>query len=210
MTDVSPVAADHRVSLILDLEVRAIAGPDHVFRRRRTAVFDEVGVVPHRGTTYTTALGGGPPAKRLPHGTVIRPLSRICGPMSVRSLTAIASARMRASAPRPRRTHEARPSAGQLAELRTSSRHGPASERHLGTWRGITCYPAYLSHTAAPVGRSPGRHLPRGLLTSGRSRYDHHRRQVVAPDPAGSLDRMQNSLPSGSARVIQPLPSGRR
>jgi hypothetical protein len=35
-------------------------------------------------------------------------------------------------------------------------------------------------------------------------------RQVVAPELAGSLDRMQNSLPSGSASVIQPLPSGRR
>jgi hypothetical protein len=35
-------------------------------------------------------------------------------------------------------------------------------------------------------------------------------RQVVAPEPAGSLDKMQNSLPSGSASVIQPLPSGRR
>jgi hypothetical protein len=34
--------------------------------------------------------------------------------------------------------------------------------------------------------------------------------QVVAPEPAGSLDKMQNSLPSGSASVIQPLPSGRR
>jgi hypothetical protein len=37
-----------------------------------------------------------------------------------------------------------------------------------------------------------------------------HCRQVVAPELAGSLDRMQNSLPSGSASVIQPLPSGRR
>ena len=37
-----------------------------------------------------------------------------------------------------------------------------------------------------------------------------HGRQVVAPELAGSLDRMQNSLPSGSASVIQPLPSGRR
>jgi hypothetical protein len=36
------------------------------------------------------------------------------------------------------------------------------------------------------------------------------RRQVVAAEPAGSLDKMQNSLPSGSAGVIQPLPSGRR
>ena len=35
-------------------------------------------------------------------------------------------------------------------------------------------------------------------------------RQVVAPEPAGSLDKMQNSLPSGSASVIQPPPSGRR
>ena len=35
-------------------------------------------------------------------------------------------------------------------------------------------------------------------------------RQVVAPEPAGFLDKMQNSLPSGSASVIQPLPSGRR
>ena len=29
-------------------------------------------------------------------------------------------------------------------------------------------------------------------------------RQVVAPEPAGSLDKMQNSLPSGSASVIRP------
>ena len=36
------------------------------------------------------------------------------------------------------------------------------------------------------------------------------RPQVVAPEPVGSLGKMQNSLPSGSASVIQPLPSGRR
>ena len=41
---------------------------------------------------------------------------------------------------------------------------------------------------------------------SGCSFLDH----VVAPEPAGFWDRMQNSLPSGSAIVIQPLPSGRR
>src|ERR1017187_246903 len=34
--------------------------------------------------------------------------------------------------------------------------------------------------------------------------------QVVAPEPTASLDRMQNSLPSGSPSVIQPLPSDRR
>src|ERR1039458_5432100 len=39
---------------------------------------------------------------------------------------------------------------------------------------------------------------------------ERHVGQVVAPERAGSLDRMQNSLPSGSASVIQPLPSGRR
>jgi hypothetical protein len=41
---------------------------------------------------------------------------------------------------------------------------------------------------------------------SGCSFLDH----VVAPEPAGFRDRTQDSLPSGSAIVIQPLPSGRR
>jgi hypothetical protein len=44
---------------------------------------------------------------------------------------------------------------GQLSGLRTSSRHGPTADRHLGTWRGITYHAAYLSHYRDPrTGRS--------------------------------------------------------
>jgi hypothetical protein len=50
----------------------------------------------------------------------------------------------------------------------------------------------------------------RGKPLSRRDVKGVHGYQVVAPELAGSLDKMQNSLPSGSARVIQPLPSGRR
>src|SRR5215831_5820632 len=64
--------------------------------------------------------------------------------------------------------------------------------------------------------RRPPRRRPRPVRSSCPRRRDasvrrsRRRRQVVGPEPAGSLDRMQNSLPSGSASVIQPLPSGRR
>ena len=46
------------------------------------------------------------------------------------------------------------------------------------------------------------------LVASGSSR--RRSGQVVGPDEAGLRDNTQNSLPSGSASVIQPLPSGRR
>ena len=52
---------------------------------------------------------------------------------------------------------------GQLTGLRTSSRHGPAAERHLGTRRGSTYHAAYLSHYRDPrAGRSADRGRSRG------------------------------------------------
>jgi hypothetical protein len=54
--------------------------------------------------------------------------------------------------------------------------------------------------------RFPGR--PGALWIA--ERYGMSCCQVVAPERAGSMDKMQNSLPSGSASVIQPRPSGRR
>jgi hypothetical protein len=85
-----------------------------------------------------------------------------------------------------------------------SAANWPRSWRTCGLSAGVT------SGAECFRGESAPRRGWVGCWTSGRSRYGHHRGQVVAPDPAGSLDRMQNSLPSGSASVIQPLPSGRR
>jgi hypothetical protein len=76
-------------------------------------------------------------------------------------------------------------------------------------WRALEHEPSVFpfeanSRAAMGMGGLPGWQAVTGF------RHGHLCRQVVAPEPAGSLDKMQNSLPSGSASVIQPLPSGRR
>ena len=93
---------------------------------------------------------------------------------------------------------------GERRNLHRSARALPATRGHAG--RFTHCYDIAGCSLASRLCRVPGLVWEACVSSPGRP----SRCQVVAPEPAGSLDKMQNSLPSGSASVIQPLPSGRR
>jgi hypothetical protein len=80
------------------------------------------------------------------------------------------------------------PCVGQLTGLRASSRHGPAAERHLGTWRGISYHAAYLSHYRDPrAGRS---------AVGGQSRNRTDAPNIDPRRPSPSAERLIFAGPS--------------
>jgi hypothetical protein len=101
----------------------------------------------------------------------------------------------------------------QITERLTLRQFMPADADDLLELVGDPRVKRYLDSTTKSPAQIRAEVLPRFLAYYARYRsfgFWGAPRQVVAPELAGSLDKMQNSLPSGSARVIQPLPSGRR